>query len=256
LSGKKKSPAVSAASSAAGSRATAAPGGEAEPLLTAGLAPALAGESPPYWAAAKRHLARKDPVLAAIMRRHPRIAMTRRGEPFFTLARAIVGQQISVKAAATVWARFELAVLAGELRAASGVSPAAVLAASPEALRAAGLSQRKLEYLLDLASHFETGKVDPLHWPSLDDEALIAELVGVRGIGRWTAEMFLMFNLQRPDVLPLDDIGLQKAVAVHYYSGRRVTARTIRRLAKNWQPWRSVATWYLWRSLDPVPVEY
>ena len=229
-------------------------------------AAALLNASPEYWAKAKRHLTRSDPTLAAIIRRHPKVAMTRRGDPFFTLARAIVGQQISVKAAATVWGRFEVAVLAAGVLAAeakskpaaraAAVTPAAVLAADRDAMLAAGLSRRKLEYVLDLAGHFSTGKVDPLHWPQLDDEAIIEQLVEVRGIGRWTAEMFLMFNLHRPDVLPLDDIGLQKAVAVHYFSGRRVTARTITRLAKNWQPWRSVATWYLWRSLDPVPVEY
>jgi len=227
---------------------------------------ALLNASPAYWAKAKRHLSRSDPTLAAIIRRHPKVAMTRRGDPFFTLARAIVGQQISVKAAATVWGRFEVAVLAEALatgsrsteaaRAVAAITPAAVLAADRDAMLAAGLSRRKLEYVLDLAGHFSTGKVDPLRWPDLDDEAIIEELVEVRGIGRWTAEMFLMFNLHRPDVLPLDDIGLQKAVALHYFSGRRVTARTITRLARNWQPWRSVATWYLWRSLDPVPVEY
>lgn len=182
------------------------------------------------------------------MRSHPRVALARRGDPFFTLARAIVGQQISVKAAATVWGRFEAVV--------TNVTPAGVLASRPANLLAAGLSRRKAEYIADLAGHFQSGIVDPIRWPAMDDEAVIDQLTTVRGIGRWTAEMFLMFNLLRPDVLPLDDIGLQKAVALHYYRGRRVTARTITRLARQWQPWRSVATWYLWRSLDPVPVEY
>ena len=206
------------------------------------------GQPPEYWVSAKRSLARRDPVLAGIMRSHPRVALARRGEPFFTLARAIVGQQISVRAAAPVWRRFEAAI--------AEVTPAGVLAASKMDLLKSGLSQRKAEYIGDLAGHFQSGAVDPTGWPGMDDEGVIEQLTAVRGIGRWTAEMFLMFNLLRPDVLPLDDIGLQKAVALHYYGGRRVTARTITRLARQWQPWRSVATWYLWRSLDPVPVEY
>ena len=187
-------------------------------------------------------------MLAEIIRAHPRVALSRRGKPFFTLARSIVGQQISVQAAASVWGRFEAVVQL--------VEPQCVLSVAPEQLLSSGLSRRKTEYIIDLARHFVGGAVRPHEWPELDDESVIEQLTAVRGIGRWTAEMFLMFNLLRPDVLPLDDIGLQKAVALHYFRGRRVTARTIRRLATRWAPWRSVATWYLWRSLDPVPVEY
>lgn len=212
------------------------------------MASPLIGQQPAYWVTARRHLAREDAVLAAIIRAHPRVTMVRRGEPFFTLARSIVGQQISVQAAATVWGRFESAV--------NVVVPENVLAVSPGALQAAGLSRRKVEYIHDLARHFLSGEVRPKAWSDMDDESVIEQLTTVRGIGRWTAEMFLMFNLLRPDVLPLDDVGLQKAVALHYFRGRRVTARTIQRLAAKWAPWRSVATWYLWRSLDPVPVEY
>lgn len=203
---------------------------------------------PAYWSKAKRALALQDPVMAAIIRRHSRVALVCRGEPFFTLARSIVGQQISVRAAATVWGRFELAI--------DGVTPDAVLRTSPAKLLACGLSRRKLEYIVDLARHFESGLLDPADWPSQDDEAVIAELIAVRGIGRWTAEMFLIFNLLRPNVLPLADVGLQRAVALHYYAGRAISPRTITRLGNTWAPWRSVATWYLWRSLDPDPVEY
>ena len=121
---------------------------------------------------------------------------------------------------------------------------------------ACGLSKRKLEYIVDLARHFESGQVNPSKWPALDDESVISELTAVRGIGRWTAEMFLIFNLQRPDVLPLADIGLQRAIALHYFDGRKIAQRTIVRLGQTWAPWRSVATWYLWRSLDPEPIEY
>jgi DNA-3-methyladenine glycosylase II len=123
-------------------------------------------------------------------------------------------------------------------------------------LRACGLSERKAEYLAGLARHFIDETLHPSAWERLEDEAVIAELVQVRGIGRWTAEMFLMFNLLRPDVLPLADLGLQRAIRIHYFKGRKVSLRTMRRVAEGWAPWRSVATWYLWRSLDPVPAEY
>ena len=202
----------------------------------------------PYWIRAKRALARSDPVLARIIRAHPRIALEPRGEPFHTLARSIVGQQISVKAAASIWTRVcELA---------PRMHPEEIAAARRAKLRACGLSQRKAEYLADLAGHFLAGTLHPLAWERLDDEEVIAELVQVRGIGRWTAEMFLMFNLLRPDVFPLGDLGLQRAICIHYFKGRKVSLRTMRRVAESWAPWRSVATWYLWRSLDPIPVEY
>ncbi|HEX2199431.1 MAG TPA: DNA-3-methyladenine glycosylase [Burkholderiales bacterium] len=203
---------------------------------------------PEYWNRAKRALAKRDPVMAAIMRRHPKVFMMRRGEPFMTLARAIVGQQISVKAAQSVWDRFAACV--GE------VTPQQVLLKDRPVLRACGLSDRKTEYIADLAQHFADGKIHVQRWPQMSDDEIIAELVEVRGIGRWTAEMFLMFNLLRPDVFPLDDLGLQKAIRVSYYRNRKIALRTMRRLGETWRPWRSVATWYLWRSLDPLPVEY
>jgi DNA-3-methyladenine glycosylase II len=204
---------------------------------------------PEYWSRAKRALARRDPVMAAIMRAHPKIFLVRRGEPFMTLARAIVGQQISVKAAQSVWDRV-VACVGGE------VSPQTVLGRQRPVLRACGLSDRKTEYICDLAQHFADGSIHVHRWPEMSDEAIIAELVEVRGIGRWTAEMFLIFSLLRPDVFPLDDLGLQKGIRVAYFSNRKVALSTLRRIGERWRPWRSVATWYLWRSLDPVPVEY
>jgi DNA-3-methyladenine glycosylase II len=203
---------------------------------------------PEYWLRAKRALGRRDPVMAGIMRAHPKIFLARRGEPFMTLARAIVGQQISVKAAQSVWERFAACV--GE------VTPENVLSRERKLLRACGLSDRKTEYIADLAQHFASGAIHLHRWPEMSDEDIIAELVEVRGIGRWTAEMFLMFSLLRPDVFPLDDLGLQKAIRVAYFRNRKVALSTMRRLGETWRPWRSVATWYLWRSLDPVPVEY
>jgi DNA-3-methyladenine glycosylase II len=203
---------------------------------------------PEYWNRAKRALARRDPVMAGIMRAHPKIFLARRGEPFLTLARAIVGQQISVKAAQSVWGR--LLACVGE------VTPQSVLARQRPELRACGLSDRKVEYIADLAQHFADGAIHVHRWPEMADEEIIAELVAVRGIGRWTAEMFLIFSLLRPDVFPLDDLGLQKGIRRSYFKGRKVSLRSMTRLGEAWRPWRSVATWYLWRSLDPVPVEY
>ena len=203
---------------------------------------------PEYWDRSKRALARRDPVMAGIIRAHPRIHLTPRGEPFHTLARAIVGQQISVKAAQSVWNRVVDCV--------SEVTPEKVLSKKRRHLRACGLSDRKVEYIADLAQHFADGAIHVHRWPGMDDEAVIEELVQVRGIGRWTAEMFLIFNLLRPDVFPLDDLGLQKGIRLNYFKKRNVSLKTMQALGNSWRPWRSVATWYLWRSLDPLPVEY
>ena len=203
---------------------------------------------PEYWDRAKRALSRRDPVMGSIIRSRPKVFLARRGEPFLTLARAIVGQQISVKAAQSVWDRVVACV--------GDVSPQGILSRPRPHLRACGLSDRKVEYIADLAQHFADGSIHVHRWPEMDDEAIVAELVQVRGIGRWTAEMFLIFNLLRPDVFPLDDLGLQKGICLSYYKGRKVSLRTMVRRGETWRPWRSVATWYLWRSLDPVPVEY
>jgi len=204
---------------------------------------------PNYWDRAKRALARKDAVMGRIMRSRPKVRLVRRGEPFLTLARAICGQQISVKAAQSVWDRVCICLD-------QKITPEAVIAKDRKVLRACGLSDRKTEYIADLAQHFADGSIHVHRWPQMPDEEIIAELVEVRGIGRWTAEMFLIFNLLRPDVLPLDDLGLQKAIRWSYFNKRSVSIRSMRKLGESWRPWRSVATWYLWRSLDPVPVEY
>ena len=207
---------------------------------------------PAYWARAKRALAASDPTLARIIAEHPRVALVSRGDAFSTLARSIVGQQISVKAADAVWGRF--CTTCGEL------NPKSVLRRRATTLRGCGLSERKVEYIRDLCDHFISGRVDPARFQELDDESIIAELTDIRGIGRWTAEMFLIFNLLRPNVLPLDDLGLLRAVSLQYLEGEPVVGREgrarVESLAVDWAPWRSVATWYLWRSLDPVPVEY
>ena len=175
-----------------------------------------------------------------------------RGDAFTTLSRSVVGQQISVKAAQSVWNRFSTLVnpQGGPLL------PAAVVGFEVPVLRSAGLSMRKAEYLLDLAAHFASGQAHVAQWDAMADEAIIEELVAIRGIGRWTAEMFLIFHLMRPDVLPLDDLGLIKGISLNYFSGETVSRAEAREVAEAWAPFRSVATWYLWRSLDPLPVDY
>ena len=212
---------------------------------------------PAFWDEATRALGARDRVLRKLIRAHPHIHLTRRNDAFTTLSRAIVGQQISVKAAETVWNRFVGTVAPGvRFTGRSRLDPQVVSATEELALRQCGLSGRKVEYLRDLASHFASGTLDPKTWRRMDDDALIAALVEVKGIGRWTAEMFLMFHELRADVLPVGDIGLQKAIALHYHDGEHPTVEAMHDLALAWRPYRSVATWYLWRSLDPVPVEY
>lgn len=204
---------------------------------------------PDYWDDAVSQLMRRDRIMRKLIPQHPEVFLTSRGNPFVTLARSIVGQQISVKAAETVWQRFLLSC-------GKRPTPQSVQRAGLTGLREAGLSQRKAEYVIDLSQHFIDKLVHPTRWASMEDEGVIQELTAIRGIGRWTAEMFLIFNLQRPDVLPLDDVGLLKAISLHYFSGEPVSRFEAREVSQAWQPWRTVATWYLWRSLDPVPVEY
>ena len=213
---------------------------------------------PAYWDDATRALGRADPVMRRVIRGIAGVHLSRRGDAFTTLSRAIVGQQISVKAAQTIWNRYAEACGAGSDAGVLGVrlDPARVARMRLPKLRTCGLSARKADYLRDLARHFTTGALDPSEWPALDDEALIERLCDVRGIGRWTAEMFLIFHEMRADVFPVDDIGIQNAIARHYNDNERLAIDEMREIAASWQPWRSVASWYLWRSLDPIPVEY
>ena len=207
---------------------------------------------PDYWDTAAKALARHDPIMRRLRAEYPDITLRRRSDAFTTLARAITGQQISVKAAQTVWNRVLVAAASKPGR----LGAPAILALEADVLRGCGLSRSKVEYICDLATKFLDGHIRPRRWHAMDDEAVIAELVAVKGIGRWTSEMFLMFNLLRPDVLPVDDIGLQNAVARYYNDGERVSLTELRAIGDTWAPWRSVATLYLWRSLDPIAVEY
>jgi DNA-3-methyladenine glycosylase II len=213
--------------------------------------PAIA-MSPPYWDDACRHLTRRDRVMKRLIGEYGGARLESRGDAFTTLARSIVGQQISVKAAQTIWSRLVELVEGAPAR----IKADAVRAAPAQRLREAGLSARKVEYLQDLARHFGSRANHVDRWREMDDGTIIDELVAIRGIGRWTAEMFLIFHLMRPDVLPLDDIGLIKGISVNYFSREPVSRSEAREVGEAWAPFRSVATWYIWRSLDPLPVDY
>ncbi|CAM5425267.1 DNA-3-methyladenine glycosylase II OS=Eoetvoesiella caeni OX=645616 GN=DFR37_1126 PE=4 SV=1 [Eoetvoesiella caeni] len=202
-----------------------------------------ADEKPHFWDEASAQLMRRDRILRKLIPLHGSEALSASATPFMTLARAIIGQQVTIASAESLWQRFTD-------KCGRKPTPGSVLKVSGDELRAAGLSKRKTEYVLDLAVHFAEKKVRPATWASMDDEAVVADLCAIRGIGRWTAEMFLIFSLRRPDVLPLDDASLLKAISLHYFSGEPVSRFEAREVAQAWAPWRTVATWYLWRSLD------
>nr|WP_315488093.1 DNA-3-methyladenine glycosylase 2 family protein [uncultured Rhodoferax sp.] len=210
--------------------------------------PAIERQTPYFWDEACKHLVKKDRVMKRLIPQFGDACLETRGDAFVTLARSIVGQQISVKAAQTVWERFEL--LPRKL------TPANVLKLKVDDMRAAGLSARKVEYLVDLALHFDNGALHVKSWDAMSDDEIVAELIAIRGIGRWTAEMFLIFHLMRPNVLPLDDVGLITGISHNYFSGDTVSRSDAREVAAAWAPYCTVATWYIWRSLDPVQVDY
>jgi DNA-3-methyladenine glycosylase II len=220
---------------------------------------------PDYWQTAVSRLAAVDPTMGRLALAAAPMTLKSRGAPFTTLVRSVVGQQISVKAADAVWARLLAAI--GQTPDTAAVRPEQLLA-DTSILDAVGLSQRKREYVLGLAAWFADHPRLENTFVQSGDEEVIQLLMGQRGIGRWTAEMFLIFTLMRPDVFPVDDLGILKALDLHYeralknfrrnLPGDSPAARRARAmaLAERWRPYRTVASWLLWRSLDPVPVEY
>ena len=206
---------------------------------------------PNYWTEATQHLSLRCPTMATLIAGYPLETLIGRGDAFYTLLRSIVGQQISVKAADTVWGRLEAKVKL--------LVPAKVARVRDTTLRAVGLSAQKVSYCKNLARFFlehvpSDGVCD--YWGGLSDEVIVKQLTSIKGIGVWTVEMFLIFHLQRPDIYPLQDIGMIKAIEKHFAEGRKLTKTELVSLGERWRPFRSVATWYLWRSLDPVPVVY
>lgn len=205
---------------------------------------------PHYWDDAKAHLSQQCPIMAQLIARYEGEGLSGRGDSYYTLMRSVAGQQISVKAADAIWGRIEQAV--------QPLTPANLLKQSDETLRACGLSLQKINYMRNVSEFFAARDVTPAYWHERTDAEIMNELVTIKGIGSWTAEMFLIFHLARPDIFPVKDIGVLKAIDLHFYpqAKKRKTPAQYQRLAKRWAPYRTVATWYLWRALDPVPVAY
>jgi DNA-3-methyladenine glycosylase II len=186
------------------------------------------------------HLSAVDPILAALIAQVGPCELVASGGGFHTLADAIVAQQISIQAAAAIWQRLESVL--------GSVTPTNLLAADETTLRGAGLSNQKVRYLRDLAERVETNQLDLAALHHTDDESAIAQLTAVKGIGRWTAEIYLLFGLGRPDILPADDLGIRLAIQQFYAHPQLPKAAEVRRIGAVWQPHRSVAAWYLWRA--------
>ena len=203
---------------------------------------------PAFWIKAKKELSLKDKKLSKLINKYPKDFLYSKSDPFKTLARSIIGQQISVKAAQSVWDKFE--------KKCKHVSPKEVMKLHHKTLKSCGLSRQKITYLKCLSNAFIDKSLKPNAWEKLEDEEIIFQLTKIKGIGRWTAEMYLIFNLCRPDVFPVKDIGVLKGICKCYNLKYPISTHHAITLSKKWKPWRSVATWYFWRSLDPIPVKY
>ena len=204
---------------------------------------------PEYWKRAIIKLKKEDVILKSVIERNQKNILKSRKDPFGTLLKSIVGQQISVKAAESIYKKL-LKLLQAD------VSPNMLLSIDKQALRETGLSRQKIRYLKSLSDSFINEKINPNKWKSYTDEDIILELTKIKGIGRWTAEMFLIFNLCKPDIFPADDLGLIKGICKCYDLNYPLSKESAIQLSEKWKPYRSVATWYFWRSLDPIPVEY
>jgi len=203
---------------------------------------------PIFWQKAKKALSAKDKKLSKLIKSYPDDFLFSKSDPFFTLARSIVGQQISVKAAQSVWDRLEIKI--------KKIKPEIILKTHSSTLKSVGLSRQKVKYLKNLANAFIEKKIKINLWDKMNDEEIVQDLIQIKGIGRWTTEMFLIFNLCRTDIFPLDDIGMIKGLCKLYNISYPTKREIIIKIGEKWKPYRSVATWYLWRSLDPIPVEY
>ncbi len=204
---------------------------------------------PSYWESAQIQLMKSDRILRRIIPLHSDQGLTSAEPPFVTLIRAIMAQQASRQTALAQWQRF--AEQYGWQP-----NPEKIAILSADCLKQIGLPKRKAEYIIEVSTHFVNGHINMAHLSSLDNEQVIQTLCEIRGVGRWTAEMFLIFNLRRADVLPLDDAALLKAISKHYFSGEPVSRFEAREVAQAWAPWCTVATWHLWRSLNAVAVHY
>ena len=204
------------------------------------------GDVPEYWDKAKKELSAKDPILSELIEQYEDLELISRGDLFYTLIRSIIGQQISVKAASTVWSRLSEKV--GE------IIPENILSRSIDELRNCGLSGKKVEYIRGISESWND--YSNYEWEKMDDEQIVKKLIQLRGVGRWTAEMILIFTLLRPDIFPIGDIGMIRGIEKTYNSGEKMSIEEIYKISEKWKPWRTVACCYMWSAVDPEPVEY
>ena len=204
---------------------------------------------PKYWNEAKKALSRKDPVMRKIIKKYKKGFMSSRNDPFFSLCRTIVGQQISTKAADSIWLKFEN-------KCKKKISPNTVLKLSRSTLRSVGLSKQKIGYLKNVALSFRNKSFNIKELKKMNDDLAIEYITQLKGLGVWSAQMFLMFNLNRPDIFPTKDIGLIRAISKNYNTSYPPSQRFLNKISKLHSGYRTVFTWYMWRSIDPVDVEY
>jgi DNA-3-methyladenine glycosylase II len=204
---------------------------------------------PSYWNSAKKILSKRDPVLKKIIKKFNKGFLTTRKDPFFSLCRTVVGQQISTKAADSIWLKFEK-------KCKIKIIPKNILKLSSSNLRSAGLSHQKISYLKNIAKNFKNKSFNIRDLKKMNDEEAISYITKLKGLGIWSAQMFLMFNLNRPDVFPTKDIGLVRAISKNYKTSYPPSERFLNKISKLHLGYRSVFTWYMWRSIDPTDVEY
>jgi len=200
------------------------------------------------WLLAINNLKKKDKILKEIINKYKSEKLHSKKNAFLTLAKSITGQQISVKAANSIWLRLEKKI--------KKIDPSNILKVKINEIKKCGFSKQKANYIFNLANFFKKNKNIENKWEKIEDEEVIDDLIKIKGIGRWTAEMFLIFYLLRPNIFPSADIGLLKAISINYNLKYPLKNSDIKKFKKKWIPWSTVATWYLWRSLDPVPVKY
>ncbi len=204
---------------------------------------------PTYWNSAKKTLSKRDPVLKKVIKKFNKGFLTTKKDPFFSLCRTIVGQQISTKAADSIWLKFEK-------KCKKKIIPKNVLKLSSSTLRSAGLSRQKISYLKNIAKSFKNKSFNIVDLKKMNDEQAISYITQLKGLGIWSAQMFLMFNLNRPDVFPAKDVGLVRAISKNYKTSYPPSERFLNKISKLHLGYRSVFTWYMWRSIDPTDVEY
>jgi DNA-3-methyladenine glycosylase II len=200
------------------------------------------------WLLAINYLKKKDKILEKIINKYKSEKLKSKKNAFLTLAKSITGQQISVKVANSIWQKLEKKL--------KKVNPNNILKLKKNEIAKCGFSKQKINYLSNLAIFFEKNNNLEKKWKKQEDEKIIEDLIQIKGIGRWTAEMFLIFYLLRPNVFPCADVGLLKAISINYNLKYPLDDSEIKKFKEKWSPWSTVATWYLWRSLDPIPVKY